>query len=254
MNEIKVLESIEAVQEFRKSKKQIGFVPTMGALHAGHQSLIEQSAQENQTTIVSIYVNPTQFNNADDFQKYPKTWNEDLKLAAAAGANAVFAPKYEQMYPDQYRYKVTESEFSKILCGAHRPGHFDGVLSVVMKLFNIIQPDRAYFGEKDFQQLRLIEGMVQAYFMDVEIKRCPTLRESSGLAMSSRNTRLSAAGNEKAALIYKAIKNEKSASAAKTVLIQNGFEVDYVEDIDNRRFVAAVLEGVRLIDNIEIAI
>jgi pantoate--beta-alanine ligase len=248
-----ILKSISEYNTFRKNvKSSVGFVPTMGALHAGHASLLKQSATENDFTVLSIFVNPTQFNDPKDLEKYPRTFEADSALAAECGVHAIFYPNDKEMYPDNYRYVVTENSFSKILCGATRPGHFDGVLSVVMKLLNIVQPNKAYFGEKDFQQLRLIEDMVSAFFMPLEIRRGKTLRETSGLAMSSRNTRLSEKGRDLAALIYKTITTAKSASDAKNILNESGFQVDYLEDIDGRRFVAAFLEGVRLIDNVTI--
>lgn len=253
MNNLVILRSIPEAQEYRRHlKSDVGFVPTMGALHNGHKTLIERSAKENATTIVSLFVNPTQFNDKNDFEKYPKTWDADLELIASAGGQAVFSPVYAEMYPDHYKFKMTESEFSKILCGAHRPGHFDGVLTVVLKLLNIVSPTKAYFGEKDFQQLRLIEKMVHAFFLPTQIVRCPTIRETSGLAMSSRNTRLSDTGKKTAALIYQAMKEYRTSEDVKKFLTESGFEIDYVEDIENRRFVAAFLEGVRLIDNIQL--
>lgn len=142
----------------------VGFVPTMGALHFGHETLLRRAKSENDIVVLSIYVNPTQFNDKKDFEKYPVTWEQDLAVAQRAGVDAIFFPEYTEMYPDQYKYKITENDFSRQLCGAHRQGHFDGVLSVVMKLFQIVNPYRAYFGEKDYQQLRLIQGMVQAFF------------------------------------------------------------------------------------------
>ncbi len=253
MNKPLVLKSIAEYDAFRKNLSgTVGFVPTMGALHAGHASLLKQSAAENDSTVLSIFVNPTQFNDPKDLEKYPRTFEADFAIAAVCGVAAIFYPDYKEMYPDNYRYVVTENSFSKVLCGASRPGHFDGVLSVVMKLLNIVKPSKAYFGEKDFQQLRLIEDMVKAFFMPLEIRRGKTLRETSGLAMSSRNTRLSATGLTQAALIYKTITTAKSASDAKNILNESGFQVDYLEDIDGRRFVAAFLEGVRLIDNVTI--
>ncbi len=250
MNNLQVFNSIEKFKRFRKKiTTSVGFVPTMGALHAGHASLLKQAAAENEFAVLSIYINPTQFNNPTDLEKYPKTLDADLKLAAACGIHAVMLPDYSEIYADQYKYKVSENEFSKILCGAHRPGHFDGVLTIVMKLLNIVQADRAYFGKKDYQQYKLIQDMAQSFFMDTKIIGLETLREESGLAMSSRNTRLSADGLKKAALIYKFLKSEKTATDVKNKLILNGFDVDYVEDIFNRRFVAATLEGIRLIDN-----
>lgn len=251
MNNPLVLKSIADYDAFRKNLSgTVGFVPTMGALHAGHASLLKQSASENDSTVLSIFVNPTQFNDPKDLEKYPRTFEADFAIAAECNVAAIFYPDYKEMYPDNYRYVVTENSFSKVLCGASRPGHFDGVLSVVMKLLNIVKPSKAYFGEKDFQQLRLIEDMAKAFFMPLEIRRGKTLRETSGLAMSSRNTRLSPAGREQAALIHKTITTAKTASDAKNILNESGFQVDYLEDIDGRRFVAAFLEGVRLIDNV----
>lgn len=245
-----------SIAEFRKFRKNItgsvGFVPTMGALHQGHASLMQQAANENSFSVLSIYVNPTQFNNPTDLEKYPVTFDADLKLAESCGIKAVLAPNYSDIYPDQYRYKLSENDYSKLLCGAHRPGHFDGVLTVVMKLLNIVQPSKAYFGEKDFQQLKLIEDMVTSFFMNIEIVHGKTIREDSGLAMSSRNRRLSPAGFEKAALIYMLLKSENSVESIKKQFIENGFEIDYVEEHFNRRFAAVTLEGVRLIDNVEI--
>ena len=253
MNKPLVFKNFVEYDAFRKNLKgTLGFVPTMGALHDGHAGLLKQSAKENDTTVLSIFVNPTQFNDPKDLEKYPRTFDADFDLAAACGVTAIFFPDHREIYADDYRFVMTENNFSRILCGAFRPGHFNGVLSVVMKLLNMTKPTRAYFGEKDFQQLRLIEDMVKAYFIPVEIRRMKTFREQSGLALSSRNTRLSPQGREKAALIYKALTNSKFAADAKSILIESGFEVEYLEDIDGRRFVAALLEGVRLIDNVTI--
>ncbi|WP_295905533.1 pantoate--beta-alanine ligase [uncultured Bdellovibrio sp.] len=250
---IQVLRSPQEFKTWRWGKHgSIGFVPTMGALHEGHESLLKRAYDDNDFVVLSIFVNPTQFNDPNDLEKYPKTWEADLAMAERNGVDAIFYPKYSDMYPDNYRYKVTENEYSKLLDGAHRPGHFDGVLSVVMKLFNIVSPTKAYFGEKDFQQLTLIKGMVDSFFMNLEIVPVPTMREKDGLAMSSRNTRLSAEERAKAPAIYKAITESKSAEEAAIKLNSQGFVVDYVTDIGNRRFVAAKLGEVRLIDNVEI--
>ena len=251
MNKPIVLKSIADYDAFRKNLNgSLGLVPTMGALHQGHAGLLKQSVKENDNTLLSIFVNPTQFNDPKDLEKYPRTFEADFELASACKVTAIFFPEYREIYADDYRFIMTENNFSKILCGAFRPGHFNGVLSVVMKLLNMTKPTRAYFGEKDFQQLRLIEDMVKAYFMPVEICRVKTLRDEFGLALSSRNSRLSPLGREKAALIYKTITTALSAGDAKNILNESGFEVDYLEDIDGRRFVAAFLEGVRLIDNV----
>lgn len=247
----KVIRTVKQMKEWRTHQHEsIGFVPTMGALHLGHAQLLKQCRQENELSVLSIYVNKTQFNQSSDFENYPNTWVTDLEIAESLGVNVVFAPTNEEMYPDQYRYKITENEFSTELCGAHRPGHFDGVLTVVMKLFNIINPRKAYFGEKDYQQLSLIQGMVKAYFMDVEIVPVPTIREQSGLAMSSRNLRLSAENKQRASMIYQKLSSGLSAQQIEQELREAGFSVDYVVDKGLRRFVAASIDGVRLIDNI----
>ncbi len=250
---IEVIRSPEQMKKLRSQiTKSVGFVPTMGALHDGHANLIQHSVTDNTSTIVSIFVNPTQFNNIDDLNKYPKTFEQDLKICQQNGVQYLFYPDFNSIYPDQYKFKITENDFSNKLCGAHRPGHFDGVLTVVMKLLNICQPTKAYFGEKDFQQLHLIKGLSQAFFLDTEIIAIPTVREKNGLAMSSRNTRLSESALVKAAMINKIISESKSPYEAQQLLTANGFDVDYVSDYLGRRFVAASIEGVRLIDNVQI--
>ncbi len=251
---MKAFHTVKAFQEWRRELplgKTVGFVPTMGALHAGHESLLEFSVKDNDFTVLSIFVNPTQFNNADDLKHYPKTFESDLQMAKKAGVDAVFAPDHmEELYPDQYRYQITESEFSKELCGAHRPGHFNGVLSVVMKLLNLVDATRAYFGEKDHQQLTLIQGMIEAYFLKTKIIPCPIVREESGLAKSSRNVRLTAEELKLAPLLYQTITSIRDRDAAIVKLTELGFKVDYLEDKNQRRYVAAHLGAVRLIDNV----
>ncbi|MFV8257272.1 pantoate--beta-alanine ligase [Bdellovibrio bacteriovorus] len=236
----------------RKQSGTVGFVPTMGALHTGHEELIKQARMNNDLVVLSIFVNPTQFNDPKDLEKYPQTWDQDLAMAERNNVDAIFFPRYPDMYPDNYRYKVSENEYSTLLDGAHRPGHFDGVLSVVMKLFNVVRPTKAYFGEKDFQQLTLIQGMVESFFMDLEIVPVPTVREEDGLAKSSRNLRLTPEERKKAPAIFKAITKSKTAAEAAASLSAQGFIVDYVTDVGNRRFVAAKLGEVRLIDNVQI--
>lgn len=255
MSDLKIFESIAEFIKYRDQhlvSKKVGFVPTMGALHEGHASLLRQSTQENEVTVLSIYVNPTQFNNTDDLKKYPRTWEVDIEVAKKYGATIVISPRYEEMYADNYRYKVTEGEFSKILCGAHRPGHFDGVLTVVMKLLNIVNASKAYFGEKDFQQLQLIKDMSRSFFMKTEIVPCPTLREKDGLAMSSRNVRLTETGRKKAPMLYEALKNAKTVAEAREKLQNQNIEVEYLEEHFGRRFIAAFIDQVRLIDNVQI--
>ena len=237
---------------FRRTLKgSVGFVPTMGALHAGHASLLERARKENDHVVLSIYVNPTQFNNPEDLKRYPITLNRDRDLAQSIGVDSLLLPSFEEIYPDQYRYKVSENDFSTKLCGVHRPGHFDGVLTVVMKLLNLVRADRAYFGEKDYQQLQLIRGMAEAFFLQTEIVGCPTLRETDGLAMSSRNVNLSEFGRAKAPRLAQILGHATSAHEARTFLTNEGFVVDYVEDIGDRRFAAATLDNVRLIDNVQ---
>lgn len=246
------------INDWRKIRKEIignktlGFVPTMGALHDGHISLIRKSKSENEITVVSIFINPTQFNNTEDLQNYPKTFETDLQKLKDAEVDFLFFPEYNELYQDNFRYEVNEKELSKILCGADRPGHFIGVLTVVMKLFNIIQANRAYFGEKDYQQYLLIKGMMDAFFMETEIVPCPLIRESDGLAMSSRNVRLTADERITAPKFYEVLKSGLSDDEIKTRLESEGFEIDYITTINNRKFGAVHLGKVRLIDNVEL--
>lgn len=244
-----IASTVEEYKNIFPKGKKIGFVPTMGALHQGHAELLKKSHSECEITVLSIFINPTQFNNADDLNKYPKTFESDLQLAQDNGVDILFAPSYHALYPDDYRFEVREKKMSRELCGAHRPGHFEGVLTVVMKLLNIIQPHRVYFGEKDHQQLSLIQDMVKAFFMDIEVIPVETIREADGLAMSSRNTRLSPEERSKAPLLYKYIRELNSTSDVQKKLEEHGFKVDYVHDLDGRRYVAATLGNVRLIDN-----
>jgi len=249
-----VLKTVGAMRAFRDafSGSPLGLVPTMGALHAGHLSLVQQCQAENAGTIVSIFVNPTQFNQAADLENYPRQYERDLQVLDEHGVAAVFMPEYDMLYPDGFTYRVHETDLSRHLCGAHRPGHFEGVLTVVMKLFNIVRPDNAYFGEKDYQQLLLVRGMAQAFFMPVNIVSCPVVREEDGLAMSSRNSRLDASQRRKAPALFKALKNADSAASARRELEQLGFAVDYVEDFRGRRLAAASLGATRLIDNVSL--
>jgi pantoate--beta-alanine ligase len=252
---MKIIDSVNTYREMRKEfeVKKIGFVPTMGALHIGHAALIERSVAECDVTVLSIYLNPTQFDNIADLEKYPATVEADLELAKNLGIEIVLMPDYEQMYPDGFRYQVEETQFSHRLCGAHRTGHFTGVLTVVMKLLNIVRPQRAYFGEKDFQQYKLIESMADAFFLDVEIVACQTVREEDGLAFSSRNLNLDNSERELAARLYEALVADVPDEDVCSRLTDSGFDVDYIETYDGRRFGAAKLGKVRLIDNVSIA-
>jgi pantoate--beta-alanine ligase len=226
----------------------------MGALHDGHIELVKRSQSENKLTAVSIYVNPTQFNDPKDFEKYPKTFEADQAKLQAAGADFLIYPTYEQMYADGFRYSVDENSFSLDLCGKSRPGHFKGVLTVVMKLLNGVRPTRAYFGEKDYQQFKLIEAMAGAFFLETKIVGCSTVREKDGLAMSSRNMRLSQTEREIAPLLYREIHQAKTSgeelSKVAERLTKAGFKMDYLERKDGRVFIAAFLGDVRLIDNV----
>ena len=245
---------IQNIAAWKKISRQdsCGLVPTMGALHEGHLSLIRKSQEQNKETTVSIFVNPTQFNNTDDYENYPITQKEDIEKLQALKVDYIFMPVYEDLYPDNYRYKITENSETQKLCGVSRPGHFDGVLSVIMKLLQIVKPHRAYFGKKDYQQYILIKNMVEAFFMEVEIVGCETVRESDGLAMSSRNMLLSPEDRQKAPAIYQIISNAKDLSEAKKFLLEKGFTIDYLEEHWQRRFVSVFLGKVRLIDNVSI--
>lgn len=231
--------------------RTVGFVPTMGGLHAGHRALIERARAENDRVVLSIFVNPTQFNDPADLAGYPRTLEADLQLALGL-ADDVLAPAAGELYPDGYRYHVVEGGCSRELEGAHRPGHFDGVLTVVLKLLNLVQPHRAYFGEKDWQQLRLVREMAGALFLPCEIVPCPTVRDADGLALSSRNQRLSPAARVRAAMFPAVLLSAPDAPSAGAALREAGFEVDYVEDREGVRLGAVRLEGVRLIDNVRI--
>ena len=256
----------------------IGFVPTMGALHKGHLSLIKNSLTDNQITIVSIFVNPTQFNNAEDLEKYPRTLEIDTeKIEAVSKEVIIFAPSVEDIYQGNtvsasFNFDGLENQME----GAYRPGHFDGVGTIVKRLFEIANPTNAYFGEKDFQQLQIVKKMVKKHNLSVNVIGCPIFREENGLAMSSRNERLSLKAREDAALIYKTLKTAKEkfgTNSAKevteyveNVFKQNAeFKLEYFEIADEeelissaenkkdkkyRAFIAVFINNIRLIDNI----
>src|SRR6185436_12119518 len=188
---------LQAWREERRTQcragRSLGFVPTMGALHEGHLSLVQRSRSENDGTLVSIFVNPTQFDDRVDYEKYPRRVDDDMQMLRAAGADYVLLPTQADLYPDAFRYRVSEVDHSRTLEGAHRPGHFDAVLTVVLKLLQLARAERAYFGEKDWQQLQLVRGMADAFFLPTLIVPVGTVRELDGLALSSRNRRLAAA-------------------------------------------------------------
>lgn len=247
--------SIKDWQEFLKHHNpahSLGFVPTMGNLHAGHQSLLERSVRENDHTLLSIFINPTQFNNKTDFEKYPQTLTADIDIAHKAKVDFILAPTFDSIYPDNYTYKVQETQLSLLMEGKSRPGHFDGMLTVVLKLLIIANATRAYFGEKDYQQLQLIQGLAKAFFLNTQIIPCPTIRDQNGLALSSRNSRLTPEQYLTAIHFPKTLNSQNSPEAISQTLSNLGFEVDYIEDLAGRRFGAVTLSNVRLIDNFKI--
>lgn len=203
MIKIKRIKDWKKIRAKIKSNLSIGFVPTMGALHEGHCSLIQRSKQENDITVLSIFVNSTQFNEPDDYKNYPRNMESDLKLVEKFNVDYIFVPDEKEIYPEGNNiYFNTDHPLSKMFEGKHRPGHFNGVLTVVMKLFQLVRPTRAYFGEKDYQQYLLIKSMAENFFMPINICVCPTIREKSGLPLSSRNSRLSKDEKEPAELFF----------------------------------------------------
>jgi pantoate--beta-alanine ligase len=199
-------ETREFVSDVKREGKSVGLVPTMGYFHEGHLSLMQQAREDNDIVVVSLFVNPTQFGPGEDFDRYPRDLQRDAQMAEEVGVDLIFNPSSEEMYPPGYQTYVEVEELSKGLCGAFRPGHFRGVATVVLKLFNIVQPDRAYFGEKDYQQLKVIQRMVRDLNVPVEIISMPIVREPDGLAMSSRNTYLSPVEREAALVLSKSLR------------------------------------------------
>jgi pantoate--beta-alanine ligase len=264
----------------QNQSKKIGFVPTMGALHSGHLSLLEQSLSENELTVLSIFVNPTQFNNADDLKKYPRTLEKDVQLVQQLNKNIlVYAPSVSDIYEGNtistsFNYDGLENQME----GKHRPGHFDGVGTIVKKLFEIVNPTNAYFGEKDFQQLQIVKKLVAKHKIPVKIIGCEIFREASGLAMSSRNERLSEKARIESKLIYQILlqaKNKFETKSANEVVTfvekefkkNTNFTLEYfeiaaedtlltckrkVKNKNYRGFIAVFIENIRLIDNISL--
>jgi len=227
--------------------KTLGYLATMGNLHRGHASLCEQSQRENDLTIVSIFVNPTQFNQVEDFENYPRTLDADFELLKQLGVDYCFVPDQAEIYADNYCYRVTETILAGQLEDA-RAGHFDGALTVLMKCFNLIKPHRTYFGEKDYQQCLLVQGMAKAFFLDLEVIMSPLIRENSGLAYSSRNNRLSPEERILADKFAAIFHQNKSCADISAELTQLGISVEYVEEHEQRRFAAVYIGDVRLID------
>lgn len=253
---MRVLETIATLREYRKSlKESVGFVPTMGALHKGHQSLMERSLKENSHTIVSVFVNPTQFGANEDFNAYPRPLEKDLALCEGLGVSAVFVPKTSEMYPYEIerRLKLYAPTFlSHSLEGAMREGHFDGVVQVVLRLFHLINPTRAYFGKKDAQQLLIIQHLVKDLLLDIEITPCEIVRDSDNLALSSRNVYLNATQRKQALAIPKALENIKQAidkgEKACEKLKKLGLEILETLEVDYLEFCNHKLEPLKTIE------
>jgi pantoate--beta-alanine ligase len=264
---------------WRDKGEKVAFVPTMGALHEGHLSLVRQAREDGSRVVVSIFVNPTQFGPSEDFARYPRTLKEDIEKLRTVACDAVFAPSAAEIYPAGFQTSIVNREMSRGLCGKFRPGHFEGVLTIVAKLLNIVTPDVALFGKKDYQQWRLIERMVRDLEMRCEIRGCEIVRETDGLAMSSRNRYMAADEREQASLIYQGLSHAKSLWAkgerSRKVLV-DGFaqyiarcpkmSIQYAEIVDRESLVscdevlpdkspvmiiAVIFGDVRLIDNLE---
>ncbi|NFO04061.1 pantoate--beta-alanine ligase [Clostridium botulinum] len=251
-----ICEIRKVIKDWKKEELSIGYVPTMGFLHEGHESLIKRAVKENDKVVVSIFVNPTQFGPNEDYDSYPRDINKDLELCKNAGASIVFNPSPEEMYFDNNSTSIGVSSLTNVLCGLKRPGHFDGVCLVVSKFFNIITPDRAYFGQKDAQQVAVIKRMVRDLNMDIEIVLCPIIREEDGLAKSSRNTYLSQKERNAALILNKSLlkaketleNGERKANIVKNIIkdsinSEQLAKIDYVELVDNNS-----LENIEFID------
>jgi pantoate--beta-alanine ligase len=280
MKLIRSLSRITSVlKEFRKKEKRIGFVPTMGAFHEGHISLIRKAKKENDIVVVSIFINPAQFAPNEDYEKYPRDIRRDREKAKKAGCDILFYPDAGSMYPKGYNTHVEVYEYQTLMCGRSRPGHFSAVATICAKLFNIITPDTAYFGRKDYQQALIVKNMVNDLNMDLKIKILPTVREKSGIALSSRNRYLLPAQIEDAKLLYQALKKagkiirqgerdvSRIRSAMRKILNKPGMNIDYISIVspdtlrEKRRIdskvliaLAARIGETRLIDNIVVRI
>lgn len=236
---MKIISSIDQLHHEIDAVKakglSIGFVPTMGALHAGHISLVTNAVSENKFVVVSVFVNPTQFNNPEDLEKYPRDIERDAKMLESAGCNLVFAPIASEMYTENEINNIFDFDFGgldTVMEGEFRPGHFNGVVQIVSKLFQLVQPNNAYFGEKDFQQLAIIHRMVKILKMDVQIIDCPIVREASGLAMSSRNERLTTEQRTKAAEIYQVLINSRNFASEKSPEILKTWVINQINEVD----------------------
>jgi pantoate--beta-alanine ligase len=247
---VKTIRTIAQLRNELTGRAGIGLVPTMGAFHEGHLSLLRAAREENETVVVSVFVNPAQFVAGEDFDRYPRDEARDLGLAEAAGVDVVFAPAADELYPPGHQTWVEVEQLGAILEGSHRPGHFRGVATVCCKLFNLVRPERAYFGQKDAQQVAVVRRMVRDLHLDVEIRALPTVRDPDGLALSSRNVYLSPEERERALALPKALAT-RDPKRARALL--NGLDVDYLElaDFEPPVLAAAVRIGkTRLIDNV----
>lgn len=278
---MKVIHTIKDLQAelsaLKAQGKKVGLVPTMGALHAGHASLVKRSVKENDVTVVSVFVNPTQFNDKNDLEKYPRTLDADCRLLEDCRATFVFAPSVSEMYPQPDTRRFSYAPLDTVMEGAFRPGHFNGVCQIVSKLFDVVKPHRAYFGEKDFQQLAIIREMVRQMKFDLQIVGCPIVREEDGLALSSRNARLSAGERENALNISRALfksrtfaanhsVNETQKMVEEAIAAAPGLRLEYFEIVDGNTLqkianwdetsyavgcITVFCGDVRLIDNIK---
>lgn len=268
---------LKAFLACRKAEgKSIGFVPTMGALHAGHLSLVEKALSENDIVVCSIFVNPTQFNDKSDLEKYPRTPETDAAMLEKVGCDVLFMPSEREMYPEPDTRKFDFGPLEQVMEGAHRPGHFNGVAMIVSKLFSAVEPDRAYFGQKDYQQLAIVRMMAKQLGLNIEIIGCPIVREANGLAMSSRNARLSPQQREAASLLSRTLFRIREMAASHNIeelkafgeaeiAASPGMELDYLEIVDPETLqpvgaidpvkgavacIAVKVGPVRLIDNV----
>ena len=228
----KIVELQNELFQARKEGKEIGLVPTMGALHEGHASLVKRSVKENGVTVVSVFLNPTQFNDQGDLDRYPRTLDADCKLLEACGADYVFAPSVKDMYPHRDKRHFEFPPVSTVMEGAKRPGHFNGVCQVVSRLFYIVRPTRAYFGEKDWQQIAVVKALVRYLGLKLQIVECETVREADGLAKSSRNTLLSADERKIAPKIYEALKASREYAKTHTLQETHNKVVDDINAVD----------------------
>ena len=255
MHKTKIIRDINTWRDIRKNKistdKSIGLIMTMGNLHQGHASLIKKSINENDVSILTIFVNPTQFDNKNDLDNYPKTEEEDINLAEKLGIDFILIFNKKDLYPDDYKYQIKNlSHIGQIMEGKMRLGHFDGMLSIVLKMHCLVLPNKSYFGEKDYQQYKLIKEMLNAYLLNTEVIGCPIIRNKNNLALSSRNNRLSQKDLKLAEKFPEILSNfNLNEEQVKQELINHNFKVDYIEKYDNRRFGAVFLGDIRLIDN-----